>query len=99
MQLAVIGNPTFTLGFRLAGVTRAVDAETDEAYNKAVRSALGDAEVGIIVMETADLKRLEGNLRRDLESRVRPTLVTIGLGEDTNLREKLKQAVGVDLWK
>ncbi|HDN66013.1 MAG TPA: V-type ATP synthase subunit F, partial [Methanosarcinales archaeon] len=28
-----------------------------------------------------------------------PTVVLVGGGETTQLREKIKQAVGVDLWK
>lgn len=99
MELAVIGAPTFTLGFRLAGVRKTHDAQDAAALNEGVHESLRDPEVGIVVMETADLMKLDPALRRDLEKSVRPTLVSIGVEEDTGLRDKLKQALGVDLWK
>lgn len=98
MELAIIGSPTFTLGFKLAGVRKTHEAETPAQLHEAARTAMGDPEVGIVVMETQDVARLEGNLRRELEASVRPTLVAIGVHEDSTLREALRQAVGVDLW-
>lgn len=99
MELAIVGTPRFTLGFKLAGVRKTFEAEQTPALNDAVRATLRDPEVGILVMETSDVRRLDAALQRDLEKSVRPTLVSIGIEEDTGLREKLKQAVGVDLWK
>lgn len=100
MELAIVGDSLFTLGFRLAGVRKTFTVgEGKTTLNDAVRSVLNDPEAGILVMETRDVLKLEPNLRRDVEAAVRPTLVTIGVEEDTGLREKLKQAVGVDLWK
>lgn len=95
----MIGSPTFTLGFKLAGARKTFEVETPQALNQAVRASMQDETVGIVLLETNDLPRLDASVRRDLETSVRPTLVTIGLGEDTGLREKLKQALGVDLWK
>lgn len=99
MELAVVGSPPFTLGFKLAGVRKTTEVQDPAALAEAVRAALRDSEVGILVMETLDVYRLEAGLRRALETSVRPTLVAIGTEEDTGLREKLKQALGVDLWK
>lgn len=99
MELAVVGDNLFALGFRLAGVRKAFVLDEGASLNEAVRAALQDPEVGVLVMETKDVQRLEPGLRGEAESRVRPTLVAIGVHEDTQLREKLKQALGVDLWK
>ena len=99
MELAIVGNDLFVLGFRLAGVRKTFAAPEPAALNNAVREAMKDPEVGILVMETRDVHRLDPIVRRDVEASVRPTLVSIGVEEDTGLREKLKQAVGVDLWK
>jgi V/A-type H+/Na+-transporting ATPase subunit F len=39
-------------------------------------------------------------LRDTLSESVDPPVVTLGgTGESSNLREKIKQSVGVDLWK
>jgi V/A-type H+-transporting ATPase subunit F len=98
MELAIVGPELFALGFRLAGVRKTYVAETDEELETSVRKALADDQVGILVMPTDDLQRLDPNLRRRLEESIQPTLVSIGLHEDTALREKLKQAIGVDVW-
>jgi V/A-type H+-transporting ATPase subunit F len=50
------------------------------------------------VLETADLNRLTPRTRADLVASVKPTVVAVGTQEDNTLREKIKQAVGVDLW-
>lgn len=99
MELAIVGDSLFVLGFRLAGVRKTFTVGEGRNINEAVRAVLNDPEAGILVMETRDVLKLDPNLRRDVEAAVRPTLVTIGVDEDTGLREKLKQAVGVDLWK
>ena len=99
MELAIVGNDLFVLGFRLAGIRKTFQAADTSTLNTAVRQAMSDPDVGILVMETRDVHRLDPQVRREVEAAVRPTLVAIGVEEDTGLREKLKQAVGVDLWK
>jgi len=56
-------------------------------------------EVGIIVMHNDDLLRLPAQLMAELNESVEPTVVAIGGKGESNLREKIKQSVGVDLWK
>lgn len=97
-ELAVIGRPAFTLGFRLAGVRRIWDAETDADLEKAVAQARRDDQVSILIMETGDLNRITPRTKTDLVGGTKPTLVAVGTDEDNTLREKIKQAVGVDLW-
>jgi V/A-type H+-transporting ATPase subunit F len=99
MELAIVGDSLFVLGFRLAGVRKTFIVDQGQSVSDAVRAVLKDPDAGILVMETRDVQKLDSGLRRDLEASVRPTLVAIGTDEDTGLREKLKQAVGVDLWK
>ncbi len=96
-QLAVVGSESFTLGFRLAGIRKIWNAEGD-ALGAAVEKAMQDADVSILVMETGSLPNLEPRLRNTLVTSVKPTLVAVGTDEDNTLREKIKQAVGVDLW-
>lgn len=99
MELAIVGTDLFVLGFRLAGVRKTFEATDAPALQQAVREAMRDPDVGVLVMETRDVHRLDPPLRREVEAAVRPTLVAIGTEEDTTLRDKLKQAIGVDLWK
>jgi V/A-type H+-transporting ATPase subunit F len=97
-QIGVIGSPQFTLGFRLAGIRRIWDAESEEQLERAIAEARRDAEVSILVLETRDMQRISARTRHELVASVKPTAVAVGMEEDNTLREKIKQAVGVDLW-
>lgn len=98
-ELAVVGSQPFTLGFRLVGIRRIWETgSSDEELEHAVAAARRDPQVSILILETKDVARLSPRVRSDLVSSVRPTLVAVGLDEDNTLREKIKQAVGVDLW-
>ncbi len=99
MELAVIGNSEFVTGFRLAGVKKIYEIK-DYDMESTVQSVLEDSGVGIIVMHGDDVNKLPEILRDALSESVEPTVVTLGgAGESSNLREKIKQSVGVDLWK
>ena len=97
-ELAVVGSQPFTLGFRLAGIRRIWETSTEEDLERAVALARKDPEVSILILETKDVSRLSPRTKSELVSSVKPTLVAVGLDEDNTLREKIKQAVGVDLW-
>lgn len=97
-DIAVVGRQEFALGFRLAGIRRIWEAATEDELEAAVAAARRDADVSILVMQTGDLQRISPRTRSELVSGTKPTLVAVGLEEDNTLREKIKQAVGVDLW-
>jgi V/A-type H+-transporting ATPase subunit F len=100
MEIAVIGNSEFILGFRLAGIRKTYAAESDEQLVAHVTSVLQDSDVGILVLNSSDMERIPRKLRTTLENSVKPTVIAIG-GEEGGLsmREKIKRSVGVDLWK
>ena len=100
MEIAVIGNGEFILGFRLAGIRKTYAAENDEKLSELITSALHDTNVGILVLNSGDMGRIPRRLRTTLENSVKPTVIAIG-GEEEGLsmREKIKRSVGVDLWK
>ncbi|QPV61211.1 V-type ATP synthase subunit F [Halosimplex litoreum] len=100
-EIAVVGSPDFTTGFRLAGVREFADVpddDKDEQLDDAVREMLDDDNVGILVMHDEDLDHLSRNVRSDVETSVEPVLVTLG-GEagSSGLREQIKRAIGIDL--
>ncbi|MGP8086023.1 MAG: V-type ATP synthase subunit F [Methanoregula sp.] len=100
MEIAVIGNSEFILGFCLVGIRKTYTAENDEKLNECITSVLADGQVGILVLNSSDMDRLPRRLRATLENSVKPTVITLG-GEEGGLsmREKIKRSVGVDLWK
>ncbi len=100
MELAVIGKSDFVTGFRLAGIRKVYETADVMSTESAVKSALQDKSVGIIVMHNDDIGNLPELLRKNLNESVQPTVVALGgSGAGSSLRDKIKQAVGVDLWK
>ena len=100
-EIAVVGSPDFTTGFRLAGVRRfenVPDTEKDERLDEAVTSALEDEGVGIVVMHDEDVEHLSRTVRQRVETSVEPVVVSLGGGAGSgNLREQIKRAIGIDL--
>lgn len=96
--LGVVGNETFSLGFRLVGIRKIWKADTEEELERSIAQARKDPDLAILVLETKDLERVSARTRYELVASVRPTVVAVGADEDVTLRNKIKQAVGVDLW-
>ncbi len=101
MEIAVIGNSEFILGFRLAGIRKTYAAKSDEELSETITRALQESEVGILVLNSSDMERIPRRLRAILEESVKPTVIAIGGEEEGGLsmRERIKRSVGVDLWK
>ena len=99
MDIAVVGTPEFTLGFQLAGITRILNPPDDEELQRDMRGLLNEKEVGIVVVDSEDLLKLPERLRIQLSDSISPTFLGIGTTEDTTLRESIRKAIGVDLWK
>ncbi|MFQ3318678.1 MAG: V/A-type H+-transporting ATPase subunit F [Natronomonas sp.] len=100
-EIAVVGSPDFTTGFRLAGVRRfenVPDADKTEELDDAVETVLDDENVGIVVMHDEDVEQLSRTVRQRVETSVEPVVVTLGGGTGSgNLREQIKRAIGIDL--
>ncbi|MCU4717854.1 V-type ATP synthase subunit F [Halapricum hydrolyticum] len=100
-EIAVVGSPDFTTGFRLAGVRKAVSVPEDEMsaeLDETVKEQLESDDVGILVMHDDDLEYLSRGVREAVQQSVDPVLVTLGGGTDSgNLREQIKRAIGIDL--
>ena len=99
MQIAVVGPHDFTLGFQLAGVLKLYNPKNLEEMTKTMKSLLNEKEVGVIVIDNSELLRLPERLRTQLSESITPTVLGIGTEEDNTLRESIKSALGVDLWK
>ena len=99
MELAVIGSQEFTLGFQLAGISNIYNPENDEQMSSQLKSLLNSKEVGIIVIDSSIMTTLPERLRNQLSASVTPTVLGIGTEEDTTLRDTIRKAIGVDLWK
>ena len=99
MEIAVVGDDLFTIGFRLVGIEKWFNVSEDVSVDEAGKSAMGDKEIGVIVIHDKNWKELEPSLRKKLINSVKPTVIAIGSEVDQGLRDRIKTAVGVDLWK
>ena len=99
MEIAVVGTSEFTLGFQLAGISNIHNASADEEVSAILKELLNEKEVGIIVVDSEILSRMPERLRMRLSDSISPTVLGIGTEEDTSLRENIRKAIGVDLWK
>jgi V/A-type H+-transporting ATPase subunit F len=99
VEIGVIGDEDFVLGFKLVGIRKTFVPSVVENLEHKVSEALEDPEIGILVMMDKDFNSLETSKQSILAESIQPTVITIGIEEDTAIREKIKQAIGVDLWK
>lgn len=100
-EIAVVGSPEFTTGFRLAGVRKFTNVPDDQKQvrlDDAVRETMADDDVGIVVMHDDDVDLLSRDVREAVETSVEPVVVTLGGGTGSgNLRAQVKRAIGIDL--
>ena len=99
MEIAVLGKSDFVVGFKLAGIRKTYEVKNEKELENKIRECLNDRNLGIIVLHTDDLKKLPQSLQGVIDESVEPTFIAIGSKEDSGLRDKIKRAIGVDLWK
>ncbi len=99
MDIAVIGKGDFVVGFRLAGIRKTYEARSDKELEDRVRQCMADRSLGVIVLNADDMKKLPPGLQKTVDESVEPTFIAIGGREESGLREKIRRAIGVDLWK
>ncbi|TDA27318.1 MAG: V-type ATP synthase subunit F [Archaeoglobi archaeon] len=100
MKMAVIGDMDFVMGFMLAGITDIYEVKSDEEIVKAVQDVLKRKDIGVVAIKPEFLKKLPVVLKREIEERVEPIFIALGAtGGVEEIREKIRKAIGVDLWK
>jgi len=97
MDIAVLGSSEFVLGFRLGGVKRIYTAKPND-YEAKVLELIGDGTIGVLAIDSSDLELMSPNVRRKVMESIAPVVVMVGKAE-SDLREKVKRAIGVDLYK
>lgn len=98
MEIAVVGNDEFVLGFKLVGIRKTYPVP-DEKLETKINEVLEDKNIGILILHNDALKKLSLGLRKRLPEIVKPVVITVGLEEETDLRMKVKKAIGIDLYK
>jgi V/A-type H+-transporting ATPase subunit F len=96
MELAIVGNHEFVLGFRLVGI-RKIYSCPDEQLEAKISKVLDDKDVGILVLHDSSLSKLSQQMRTKLRESIKPVLITVG-EEEEDLREKVRRTIGIDLY-
>ena len=99
MEIGVVGRDMFTTGFRLVGVHKWFKVNEEASSEQAVTKALKDREIGVLVIHDTEWKELGAKTQSQLSNSVHPTVIAIGAEVDDTLRDRIRTAVGVDLWK
>jgi len=99
MEIAFVGGSESVLGFNLAGVKKSYAANTEDEMVSKINEVMADSSVGILVLKQADYNKLPKRLQEQLSESIKPTVISIGTEQSTEMREKIKRAIGVDLWK
>ena len=99
MEIAFVGGSDSVLGFNLAGIKKSYEANTEEEMVSKIGAVMADSNVGILVLKQSDYNKLPKRLQEQLSDSIKPTVIAIGTEQSTEMREKIKRAIGVDLWK
>ena len=95
MEIAAVGNDDFVTGFALAGVRHVFSAENN--LDEKVEEALKNPDIGVLVMEENQFQSLSNKNKKMLERLVKPVLVLIS-AEGSDIRNRIKKSLGIDLW-
>src|SRR2546428_5427563 len=98
MEIAAVGRDDFVQGFKLVGVRRAITSSREEIEKK-IAAVLDDPEVGILVLDTADMKGLSNSMRRRLQTVARPGVIAAGAAAGEGPAAKGKPADRVDVFQ
>lgn len=97
MDIAVLGSNEFVLGFRLGGVRRVYPVKPEQFETKLLE-LISDSSIGVLAIDSSDLDLLSPISRKKAMESIAPVVVMVGKNEG-DLREKVKRAIGVDLYK
>ena len=97
MEIAVVGSEEFVVGFRLAGIKK-VYGVAPEMLQEMILQLVQEKSVGILAVHTKDLERLPQQLRDKLMASVEPVVIPVG-EEEGDIRDKVRRAMGIDLYK
>ena len=98
MEIAVVGDEDFVLGYKLVGIRKTYPAE-DEELESVINDVLQDTGVGILVLSSRSLGKVSAGAKRRIMASSRPVVISVGTEEEEDLREKVKKAIGVDLYR
>lgn len=99
-DIGVMGSSDFVLGFNLAGIRKTYVVEPEQFQKELERILAQKDDLGILIVESRSLEALHGLARKRASESLDPVVIAMGEGAgETDLREKVKRAIGIDLFK
>lgn len=102
-EIAVFGDSETILGFKLAGVTKAIECKPVERADELFNSLLKDEGVGLVLAQDDLMPLLSTKTRKQLEALSKPIVLTIPSKKSEagveSLARLVKKAIGVELIK
>ncbi len=96
-EIAVLGTPEFTLGFRLTGIKRVIDTPTPA---KEINQLFNDDSLGIVIIDEHTMSSLDEYTKETVIASLRPVFVVVSTtAAQEELRKMIIQSIGVDLMK
>lgn len=98
-RVAVVGDPDFNVGFRLVGCTDIFDVTDESQLPEIIEKNILGRE-GIVIIKYDSYRNLPAKIQEQIDESIEPTFVKVGgEGGVEQLRDKIRKAIGVDLWK
>ena len=104
MEISIIGERDFTLGFQLCGIKNIQNVEKSDYtnFNKVFTETIENSDIGIVVVNETYYQKMPIQIKKKLEKLVSPVVVALS-DEDSaggsDLRTLIKRSLGVDIWK
>ena len=98
MKMAVVGSEAFSIGFMLVGIDNVFRADESTA-SKILEDILHEEEYAIVIVQEELFDALPRHLRYRVTNAIKPLFVGLGHGNGSDIQEKVKRAVGIDLMK
>lgn len=102
-KILVIGDAPLATGFRLAGLEHVIETVPEE-FSKELEKAFKSNEFGVIVVNEKMFDDIDWKLRRAIEAKPYPIIITIPdisgpSAKAEDIRALVKRALGVDIIK
>ena len=96
MELAVIGQEDFILGFQLAGIRKIYKA--GDKPMQLIKEIMQNKEIGVVIIDDTTISRLEEHELLDVEGSISPVFVQLSTKtSQDSLKKLIRKSIGVDL--
>jgi len=98
VNIAVIGNSEFALGFQLVGIREIISPSSQVIED--CKKLKKRSDLGIVIVDQSLMDTLHPHERIEIDNSIQPVFMSVSAeAEQGNLRELIKKSIGIDVWK